>query len=66
MNISVRYHEGADVKGNAFLLHPLDEVQENVNQWAKRILLGPDEASWKAHSPNVACACVYTLRRQTL
>ena len=56
MNISVRYHEGNDVKGNAFPLHPLDEVQENVNQWTKRILLGPDEASWKGHSPNVACA----------
>ena len=56
MNISVRYHEGNDAKGNAYPLHPLDEVQENVNQWTKRILLGPEEASWKGHSPNVACA----------
>ena len=56
MNISVRYHEGFDVNGNMSHLHPLDEVQENINQWTKQILLGPDEASWKVHSTNVACA----------
>ena len=56
MNISCRYHEGLDRNGNAFPLHPLDEVQENINCWTKRILLGPDEVSWKIHSPNVACA----------
>ena len=56
MNISVRYHEGKDKAGNPFPLHPLDEVQENINQWTKRILMGPDEVSWVSHSPNVASA----------
>ena len=56
MNICCRYHSGRDLRGNVFPLHPLDEVQENVNAWTKRILLGPDELSWKVHSPNVACA----------
>ena len=56
MNISCRYHEGVDRNGNSFPLHPLDEVQENINCWTKIILLGPDEVSWKIHSPNVACA----------
>ena len=37
-------------------MHPLDEVQENINQWTKRILLGPDEDSWRQHSSNVACS----------
>ena len=56
MNISCRYHAGCDSKENQFPQHPLDEVQENVNAWTERILLGPDEISWKVHSPNVACA----------
>ena len=56
MNISVHYHANKDKSGYMFPLHPLDEVQENINQWTKRILLGPDETSWKAHSPNVAAA----------
>ena len=54
MNISVRYHEGNDKTGGASPMHPLDEVQENINQWTKRLLMGPDEISWVAHSPNVA------------
>ena len=56
MNISVRYHEGTDKSGFVFPMHPLDEMQENINQWTKKILLGPDEVSWVAHSPNVASA----------
>ena len=56
MNICVRYHEGKDKAGDPFPLHPLDKVQENINQWKKRILMGPDEVSWVSHSPNVACA----------
>ena len=56
MNISCRYHEGKDRMSNEFPQHPLDEVQENINAWTKRILLGPDELSWKVHSPNVSCA----------
>ena len=56
MNISVRYHANKDKNGHIFPLHPLDEVQENINQWTKRILLGPDETSWRSHSPNVAAA----------
>ena len=56
MNISCRYHKGKDKRGNEFKQHPLDEVQENINAWTKRILLGPDEVSWRLHSPNVACA----------
>ena len=56
MNVSCRYHEGNDRYGNRYPLHPLDEVQENVNLWTKKILLGPDEMSWRLHSPNVACA----------
>ena len=54
MNISVRYHGGTDKNGFVFHMHPLDEMQENINQWTKKILLGPDEVSWVAHSPNVA------------
>ena len=56
MNISVRYHEGEDKSGFEYPMHPLDEVQENINQWTKRLLMGPEESSWVAHSPNVASA----------
>ena len=56
MNISCRYHEGKDKRGNNFPQHPLDEVQENINAWTRRILLGSDELSWKLHSPNVTCS----------
>ena len=56
MNISCRYHAGCDSRGHPYPQHPLDEVQENVNLWTKKILLGPDAISWKLHSPNVACA----------
>ena len=56
MNICCRYHCGNDSRGNNFPLHTLYEVQENVNAWTKRLLMGPDEISWKLHSPNVACA----------
>ena len=56
MNTSVRYHANKDKLGHVFPLHPLDEVQENTNQWEKRILLGPDEISWRSHSHNVAAA----------
>ena len=56
MNISVRYHEGQDKYDNDFPLHPLDEMQENVNQWTKKLLMSSDEESWVAHSPNVSCA----------
>ena len=37
MNISCRYHAGCDSRGNLYPQHPLDEVQENVNTWTKRI-----------------------------
>ena len=33
MNISCRYHTGCDKRGYSFPMHPLDEVQENVNLW---------------------------------
>lgn len=56
MNICCRYHFGRDLRSNIFPLHTLDEVQENVNDWTKIIILGPDEISWQVHSPNVACA----------
>ena len=56
MNISCRYHTGCDKREYSFPMHPLDEVQENVNLWTKRILLGSDELSWRMHSPNVAAA----------
>ena len=56
MSICCRYNSGRGSRGNIFPLHPLDEVQKNVNAWKKRILLGPDEIPWKVHSPNVACA----------
>ena len=44
-NIIYRYHKANDRSGHVYHLHPLDEVQERVNTWAKRILLGPDEKS---------------------
>ena len=47
MNISVRYHEAIDKEWNSFPLHLLDKIQVNINQWTKRILLGPDKAYWK-------------------
>ena len=56
MNISCRYHLGKDKRGDHFPQHPLGEVQENINCWAKRILLGPNEISWRLHSHNVVCA----------
>ena len=56
MNLSMRYHEGNDEYGFTYPMHPLDEVQENINQWTKRLLMGPDEISWVAHSPNFASA----------
>ena len=56
INSSVRYRNGRDSKGNDYPLHVLDEVMENINAWTKRLLLGPDEMSWKIHSPNLMCA----------
>ena len=56
MNYSVRHRNGKDSKGNLNPLHVLDEVMENINSWTKRLLLGPDETSWKIHSPNLMCA----------
>ena len=56
INSSVRYRNGKDSKGNDYPLHVLDEVMENINAWTKRLLLGPDEVSWKIHSPNLMCA----------
>ena len=56
MNISCRYHTGCDKRGKQFPMHPLDEVQKNVNLWTKRILLGSDKLSWRLNSPNVAAA----------
>lgn len=56
INASVRHRGGHDNKGNPFSLHVLDEVMENINGWTKRLLLGPDEQSWKIHSPNLMCA----------
>ena len=53
---SVRYRNGNDSKGNPYPLHVLDEVMENINAWTKRLLLGPDEVSWRIHSPNLMCA----------
>ena len=55
MNVSCRYHKSKDRYADPYPLHPLDEVQENVNLWTKKILLGLDEMSWRLHSPNVAC-----------
>ena len=56
INAAVRYRNGNDNKGDPFPLHVLDEVMENINGWTKRLLLGPDEQSWKLHSPNLMCA----------
>ena len=56
MNAAVRYRTGKDSKGNSYPLHVLDEVMENINAWTKRLLLGPDEISWRIHSPNLMCA----------
>ena len=56
MNISCRYHTGCDKRSYPYPIHPLDEVQENVNIWTKHILLGSDQLSWAYHSPNVAAA----------
>ena len=53
MNIDVRYHEGKDKCGEPYPMHPLDEVQESIKQWTKRIILDPDKDSWRQHSPNV-------------
>ena len=61
MNISVRYHEGKDKRGEPYHIPPLDEVQDNTNQWMKQILLGPDKDSWKQHSLNVSSSniCIH-------
>jgi len=56
INSAVRYRNGNDNKGNPYPLHVLDEVMENINAWTKRLLLGPDEVSWRIHSPNLMCA----------
>ena len=56
MNLSVRYHKGNDKAGFSYPMHPLDEAQEHINQWTKKLLMGPDEVLWVAHSPNVASA----------
>ena len=55
MSISCYYHEGIDNNSNIYLIHPLDEVPASINCWTKRMLLGPDEVSWKKYSPNVSC-----------
>ena len=45
MNASVRYRTRKDAKGTLYSLHILVKVMENINIWAKMLLLGPDEIS---------------------
>ena len=45
MNISCRYHEGYNRKVHVYPLHPLNEVQENINCWTKLILIGLNEVA---------------------
>ena len=53
MNIRVDCHAGNYKRGKSYILHPLDEVQERIDQWKKRVLLCLNEDSWKNHSSNV-------------
>lgn len=43
MNISVIYYKGKDMISNLFPSHSLNEVQENIKKWTKRILFGPNK-----------------------
>ena len=67
MNISVRYHEGKDKRGEPYPMHPLDEVQENINQWMKRFFWG----QMKIHGGNIVLmlhvvTCALILKRSNL
>ena len=57
LNMAFKYECPSDIvdeknKG----LKVLDEVQENINLYMKKLPLGTTIASWKKHSPNVMCA----------
>lgn len=41
-------------RGEIYTMHPLDKLQENMNQWRKQILFGSGTHSWRQNSPNVA------------
>ena len=53
----VKYRVGKNSNGELHTAVALDEMQENVNGWTKKIIMDNDENSWFNHSHNVLLAC---------
>ena len=56
INSCVKYRVGTTSNGELHTTVALDEMQENVNGWTKRIVMDNDENSWLNHSHNVTLA----------
>lgn len=55
-NMAFQYHqEDILVKGDAVVLHVLDEVMQNINGWCKKLPMGKDKDLWRLHAPNIIC-----------
>ena len=56
LNSACRYKCGKDRNGQVYHCVALDEMQENINGWTKKMMLGTDASSWVIHSPNLMCS----------
>ena len=56
INSCVKYRVGKDSNGKWCTAVALDEMQENVNRWTKKIVMDNELGSWQRHSPNVTVA----------
>ena len=56
INSCVKYRVGKDSNGKWCTAVALDEMQENVNGWTKKIVMDNEHDSWQRHSPNVTVA----------
>ena len=52
-NSFVRYNSGKDKDGRSYHCVALDEAQEMVNSWTKKMPLGTDPDRWVVHSKNL-------------
>lgn len=43
----------------------MEEVKENVSIWTKKIVLGPDETSWRLHRPKATSAHIRVNHNET-
>lgn len=66
MNVSCRYHEWIDRFDDPYLMNSIDEVQDSINLWTKKLLLDPNEMLWWLHSPNIVCTHICVSHEETV